>query len=226
MLARRSPWPSRSGSAVEMSFSYPSCMSRFRLPALLPCTVLALSVSCASVKGTYVWVDSYRDSNQVTEPTLAVGDLISVKVREDDKMSTKARIREDGKISVPFVDDLTAVSQTPTQFARQVEDSFRSAKLLTSPHVTVLIEETRAPTFAVLGAVARPGTFPLTPGVGLAEALATAGSLTEFAHKDRIFVLRRLPTAVRIRFTYGGVTGEQGAASAFRLRAGDVVVVE
>ena len=80
--------------------------------------------------------------------------------------------------------------------------------------------------FAVLGAVTRPGSYPLTPGVGLAEALATAGSLTEFAHRDRIFVLRKLPQAVRIRFSYRAITGEQGAASAFRLRAGDVVVVE
>lgn len=198
-------------------------MPHFRVTRL---ALLALTVGCASVKGTYVWVDSYRESNLAVEPVLAVGDVISVKVREDDKMSIKSRVREDGKISVPFIDDVQAANLTTTQLARHVEDQFRAARMLLTPHVSVIVEETRAPTFAVLGSVAHPGTFPLTPGVGLAQALAIAGGLTEFAHRDRIFVLRSVPQQVRIRFTYGGVTGEQGAASVFRLRAGDVVVVE
>lgn len=198
-------------------------MTRFYF---LSFVLLSLVTGCASVKGTYVWVDTYRDTNATIEPVLSPGDLISVKVREDEKLSVKVRVRDDGKIAVPLLDDVQAANLTAGQLGRQLEDGFRTARILTSPHVSVVIEETRAPTFAVLGAVARPGTFPLTPGIGLAEALAVAGSLTEFAHRDRIFVLRRVPQSVRIRFTYGGVTGEQGAASAFRLRAGDVVVVE
>ena len=51
------------------------------------------------------------------------------------------------------------------------------------------------------------------------------GGLTDFAHKDRIFVVRKLPTAVRIRFTFQSLT-DTGAASRFRMQQGDIIVVE
>jgi polysaccharide export outer membrane protein len=81
-------------------------------------------------------------------------------------------------------------------------------------------------TVAILGAVARPGTYTLDRSNGVADALASAGGLTEFAHKDRIFVLRRTPTPARIRFTLAALTDSIGPAALFRLRSGDVVVAE
>jgi polysaccharide biosynthesis/export protein len=78
----------------------------------------------------------------------------------------------------------------------------------------------------VLGAVKTAGKYPLPPGSGVAEALALAGGLTEFAHKDRIFVLRHTPKPVLIRFTFDAITGQTGPAAAFRLQPGDVVKVE
>jgi polysaccharide export outer membrane protein len=66
----------------------------------------------------------------------------------------------------------------------------------------------------------------LERGAGVLEALAAGGGLTEFAHRDRIFVLRRHSAPVRIRFTFEGLSRGQGRAAAFRLESGDVVVVE
>ena len=43
---------------------------------------------------------------------------------------------------------------------------------------------------------------------------------------DRIFVLRRQPKLVRIRSTFEALSRGEGRASAFRLQAGDAVVVE
>ena len=60
----------------------------------------------------------------------------------------------------------------------------------------------------------------------MAQALAAAGGLTNFAHKDRIFVVRSTPKPVRIHFTYDALTRKVGPASAFRLKPGDVIVVE
>jgi polysaccharide export outer membrane protein len=60
----------------------------------------------------------------------------------------------------------------------------------------------------------------------VADALAAAGGLTNFAHKDRIYVVRSSPQQIRIHFTYDALTKGIGRAPLFRLRAGDVVVVE
>jgi polysaccharide export outer membrane protein len=91
---------------------------------------------------------------------------------------------------------------------------------------TVVLEEAAPLHVSVLGEVMRPGYYPLTPGSGLAEALANAGGFTEFAHRDRLYIVRRSPEATRIRFTYDALVHAEGKASAFRLRSGDVLVVE
>jgi polysaccharide export outer membrane protein len=79
---------------------------------------------------------------------------------------------------------------------------------------------------SVLGEVARPGLQVLDRGAGLAQALAASGGLTPFAHKNRIFVLRTGEETARLRFTYQDITGASGQTRPFRLRTGDVVVVE
>ena len=59
------------------------------------------------------------------------------------------------------------------------------------------------------------------------QALAAAGGLRDFAKKDRIFVVRTEgEQAQRIRMTWDDVTAGLGTAGRFRLRTGDVVVVE
>jgi polysaccharide export outer membrane protein len=91
--------------------------------------------------------------------------------------------------------------------------------------VTVIVEDS-TPTISVLGEVAKPGPQALQRDTGIADVLAAAGGLTTFAHKDRIFVIRSSPQPVRIHFTYEALTKGIGRAPLFRLRAGDVVVVE
>ncbi len=63
-------------------------------------------------------------------------------------------------------------------------------------------------------------------GCRVLQALAIAGGLTPDASSDRIFVLRQKPSPVRIRFTYEALVHQQPAAINFRLRSGDVVLVE
>jgi polysaccharide export outer membrane protein len=78
----------------------------------------------------------------------------------------------------------------------------------------------------VLGEVSKPGTQQYERESGIAQALAAAGGLTNFAHKNRIFVVRSAPKPVRIHFTYESITRKVGPASAFKLKPGDVVIVE
>jgi polysaccharide export outer membrane protein len=73
--------------------------------------------------------------------------------------------------------------------------------------------------------VAHPGLYPLVDA-NLVQALAAAGGLTEYAHRDRIFVLRPGAPDVRIRFRYDSIARSEGRAGAFRLRAGDSVIAE
>jgi polysaccharide export outer membrane protein len=187
---------------------------------------VAAAISCAHV-GPYVWVDDYAPSADVEtdgDYRIAPGDLLTVLVYREEGMTTHARVRQDGKVSVPLLHDVQAAGLSPAMLADQIQA--RLKQYINVPRVTVVVEETRPLTVPVLGEVAHPGQYALERGAGVLEALAAGGGLTEFAHRDRIFVLRRHPVQVRIRSTFEALSRGQGRAAAFRLESGDVVVVE
>jgi polysaccharide biosynthesis/export protein len=181
---------------------------------------------CANL-GQYTWVDQYRDPQPPAKPTpyvLAPGDVVQVRVFNQEGMSARTRVRSDGKISLPFLNDVEAEGLEPKVLAQQLQ--VRLKDFINDPVVTVSVEEPRQMQIVVVGEVSHPGVIGLPPAAGVLPALVLAGGLTDFAHDDRIFVVRRDPAPARIRFTYRSLLAAGGAAGAFRLTPGDVVVVE
>ena len=197
--------------------------------ALILCFALGIvSVvsGCASGTGGAIPVEQYKEETAApdTEYVIGIGDTLSVQVFDQAQMSGKMRVRTDGRITLPFVNDVQAEGKTPLKLAAELEAGLKSVIL--NPRVTVVVDESRPLTISVLGEVAKPGTQTFERGGGLAQALAAAGGLTNFAHKDRIFVQRAAPKPVRIHFTYEALTRGVGPAALFRLKPGDVVIVE
>lgn len=184
---------------------------------------LALA-ACASVQGSYVWIRDYAPPGDPAQGyTIAPGDLIEVRVFNQDSMSAKARVRSDGKVTLPFLNDVAAAGYAPGVLAQQLQTRLKD--FVNLPVVTVSLEEAAPLHVSVVGEVAKPGLYTLDSGARVLEALAQSGGLTEFARKDRIFVLRGSPL-VRVRFSWDLLESGDARAAAFRLRAGDVVVVE
>ena len=193
-----------------------------------PTLPLALAValsSCASV-GPFVWVDEYAapEEADVQAYKIASGDLIAVRVYSQDGMSSRERVRQDGKISLPLLRDVQAAGLTPNMLAQQIQIGLKS--YVNQPVVTVALEEASRLSVPVLGEVARPGQYGLDHGAGVLDALAAAGGFNDLAHRDRIFVLRRRPGLLRIRCTYDALSRGTGRAVSLRLQPGDSVLVE
>ena len=186
---------------------------------------VALVCGCASL-GQYTWVNDYSDPPAPVENEYVIksGDVLQVRVFNQEGMSARAKVRSDGKISLPFLNDVTAAGHSPNSFAKELQ--LKLKEFIKVPVVTVSLEETRPITVSVLGEVARQGGYQVEPGTGVLQLLASAGGLSELAHKDRIFVLRRDPSPVRIRFSFEALSRLDDRASSFRVRSGDVVVVE
>ena len=190
---------------------------------------LALSLSGCLNLGKFIWVDQYQDKPAPQDPgyTVRAGDTLNVIVWNQQQLTTKARVREDGRISMMFLNDVDAAGYKLPILAQHLQTRLKD--YINNPVVTVSLEETKPIQVSVLGEVVRTGMLQLDPSSGLLQALAQAGGFTEYAHKDAIFVLRKDPSApdpVRIRFTYQALIHTEGRAAAFRLRSGDVVVVE
>jgi polysaccharide export outer membrane protein len=192
---------------------------------LLAVALAALSTACPPALGPYVWFDQYRSSAQAAGAyVVTAGDLINVRVYNQDAMSAKVRVRADGRISLPFLGDIDAAGLPPTELSKRLQTLLK--EFVVNPVVTVSLEEPRALEVYVAGEVARPGRYPLEPTASVLQAIAAAGGPTAFASPERIFVLRREPRPVRIRFQLEALTRNEKDAASFRLLGGDTVVVE
>jgi polysaccharide export outer membrane protein len=125
---------------------------------------------------------------------------------------------------MPAIGDIEVRGKRPSSLKAELEARLKD--YVNAPSVTVTVDEFQPITVAVLGEVARPGTYPSDPRATLAEVLAAAGGLTEYASHDSIYVVRGAPQPLRVRFTYDDVSRGEPRTAAFALRQGDLVVVE
>jgi len=207
----------------------------FRTTALGPIAALLLvipfgfSLQGCATSAPYRWVDDapagHEDPNVYR---IAARDVISVRVWNQESMGMeRARVREDGKISLPFLKDVSVVGMTPNELSEKLQKELVS--LIVEPIVTVTLEEPAPLNVSVIGEVATAGAFTMPRPAGVLQAIAAAGGLTPYADRDSIYVLRRLAPAIpptRIRFRYRDLTSGGTPAAAFLLKSGDVVVVE
>jgi polysaccharide biosynthesis/export protein len=191
-----------------------------------PLRVALLVLAACATTGDYTWVNDYPEPPQVPDKgiVLVPGDVITIRVYGQPDMSTKTRVRNDGKVTLPFLNDVEAAGQTPVSLAASLQK--RLKEYLSAPNVTVSLDEPRPNTIPVTGEVNKPGIIPLEPGAGLLAAIAAAGGLSPFASTDRIFVIRQLPAPARIRFSYKELQNGDRKSVSFQLRQGDAVVVE
>jgi polysaccharide export outer membrane protein len=187
--------------------------------------VVALTVGCATA-GSYISVNDYQEPPAAPQPGYVIqpGDTLQIRVFNQPDMSARARVRDDGKVSIPFLNDVVAAGFTPNALAQQLQT--RLKEFINAPVVTVSLEEARPFAVSVLGEVNKPGVYTVQPDSGVLQALAAAAGLTQYASRDRIFVIREQPQRARIRFEFEQLARGEGKAATFRLRLGDTVVVE
>lgn len=188
---------------------------------------VALGAGCYRPSGAFMTVDEYVPPVSVGEYVIMPGDTLNVRVFQQEAMSSRVKVRADGRVSLPLVNDWMAAGKTPKALAAELQVQLKD--FINTPVVTVSVEETRPLSVSILGEVTRPGVVVLEAGSGVLTALSAAGGFTDFAHKDGIFVLRSRPgesTPARVRFTWDALTSGEGKAATFRLLPGDVVVVE
>ncbi len=184
--------------------------------------LLALVPACAS-QGHYVWVGDLPPSQGSDAYVISAGDLLNVRVFNQENLSTHARVRTDGKIAVPLLGDVAVAGRTPSDVTGELQKRFK--QYVVSPEVTITVEEIQPTAVSVLGEVSHPGNYTLAGSAGVLAALAAAGGLTEYASRSGIYVVRHSPPQ-DVRFTFASLTDAESRAATFRLRPGDVVVVE
>jgi polysaccharide export outer membrane protein len=190
--------------------------------AILLILVFSAVLGCSSA-GPYVWANQLAPDQSGNGYVIAAGDLLTIRVYNQENLSTHARVRSDGKVAMPLIGEVELRGKPPEVACKEIEA--RLKEFMVSPTVTITVEETTPTSVTVLGQVVHPGIYTVDSTSGVLQALAVAGGFNDYASRASIFVMRRSP-AQRIRFTYADLTHGEGRAADFRIRTGDVVVIE
>ena len=110
------------------------------------------------------------------EYRIGANDVLSVSILDSPEFSGKFRVSDVGVIDMAGVSaPIQAEGETTSELARAIRKAFIDAKQLRDPKVNVFVEEYRGRTVTVLGAVAKPGVYPLQQRINVLEALSLAG---------------------------------------------------
>jgi|SRR6185437_9850583 len=153
------------------------------------------------------------------------GDVLAVDVWKEAEISQTLPVRPDGDIALPLAGTLKASGSTPEQLAAQIEAKL--APFISHPVVTVMVTKVVSRAFQVMGAVLRPGSYPLAGPTRVLQALAEAGGFTPFAHTGDITIVHWQPdgTQVRFHFDYSAVIHGHDVAQDRELQPGDTLIV-
>jgi len=200
------------------------CVQRLLVSAALVAG-LAAAAGCSG-SGQYVWFTSLPPAaaNPPHDYLINVGDTVDVRVLSHEEVSVKEKVRVDGRIAVPLIGEVEARGKRPSALRAELEGRLKD--FIVSPSVTVNVSEVEKMTILLLGEVSHPGAIQVQPNASLAEALAMAGGLTDYASKDSIYLVRQEPAPMRVRFTYQAILRNEGHAGEYPLRSGDLVEVE
>lgn len=156
---------------------------------------------------------------------LGPGDVVDVFVWKHSDLSRQVPVRPDGRISLPLVGELQVAGRTPAAVSDEVTALL--GDYIQVPEVTVSVTQINSFMVYVLGEVSSPGPLRLDRRTTVIQALATAGGLTEFAHRGDIVVIRREHgRETRIPFDYDDLVKDKGRGAVdFPLHPGDIVYV-
>lgn len=191
----------------------------FRVSLLVRVALLLVHAGC--VRGSPT---QSRDQAPIEDTTLGPGDVFEVRVFGEKDLTGKYQVANDGSIRFPFLGVLTVGGKDADRVAQDITSGLKEGQFLLNPQVYVYIEASNSKRISVIGAVARPGTFPIVPGLTVVQAVIGAGGFTPLASKDDTVVTRRVNGKLE-RFRIAASEVSRGNREDFSLRAGDLIFV-
>jgi polysaccharide export outer membrane protein len=152
------------------------------------------------------------------------GDIFTLQIVGEKDLPLEFQVDSDGTANVPFLQRIQVAGLEPQDVARYVREQLIQRKFLVNPVVIVQVREYHSRTVILLGQVAKPGSFPLTPGLTLMQAISLAGGLSPIADDDKVTLTRKIGKGTKtVRVSVDAIT--DGRAQDIALQAGDRVFV-
>jgi len=187
------------------------------------CSFFMLFVVCFCLAGNVVAAESTKASTD-GDYKIGIGDVLQVTTwKEEDLTFEKVFVRNDGKITIPLLDDIQAEGRTTMELKKVIETGL--AEFVEAPTVTVVLANPGSQKYYILGEIIGVGEYPLIKKLTVVQAFALAKGFTEWASKDEIILFRRDNGKEQmIKIDYDDITdGELG--NDIQLKADDIIIV-
>ncbi len=182
-------------------------MKRTAWAFMFPCLLLAGCMGPLPVQGGPVGPDrtqaekaeaaqlaSVLDRVAKTKSDYRLGpaDLLDITVYQDQDLTRKVRVSQNGTVSMPLVGAVKIGGLTILEAEEVLAEKLKA--FLVSPQISLFIEEYGNKQVYVLGEVNKPGSYliPTEGKLSVLEAVSIAGGFTPVAGVDRTRVLRNV----------------------------------
>ncbi len=143
---------------------------------------------------------------------LRPGDVVRLRIWREPDLSGDYPVDEEGVVVFPLIGPRTVTNISPDSLKRDLIEAY--AVYLRHPSIDVVLLRR----VNVLGAVARPGLYPVDPTMTVADVLALAGGVTPVGNPDQIQLIRD-GRVITTRL------GQRARLTEFSIRSGDQLYV-
>lgn len=161
-----------------------------------------------------------------TDYIIGPEDVLDITVWKNADLSKTVQVRPDGRISLPLIGDVAAVSRTSTQLTEEISSRLKS--YMENPTVSIVVKEVNSYAIFVLGEVVKPGRYPLKSKTTLLQAITLASGLTPVASRNKIVIFRFAKDGdplMKIKASYDDIVLRDGTDQNIELKPGDTIVV-
>jgi polysaccharide export outer membrane protein len=160
----------------------------------------------------------------IESSTVGPDDVFVLRVVGEKDLPEEYQVASDGTVDLPYIHRIQVAGMEPHEIARAVRDKLIADQILKDPSVTVMIKEYRSKKVTVLGQVQKPGSFSLTSGLTLLQAISVSGGFTSIAKTDHVRLTRKLKTGAKtVVLSVDSIM--EGRTPDVPLQAGDVIFV-
>jgi polysaccharide export outer membrane protein len=168
--------------------------------------------STAAVTVNRAAADTSRDYR------IGAEDVLEIWVFDQKDLSRTVPVRPDGKISMPFVNDVVAAGRTTAELRAFLTEGL--TPYVQNPEVSVMVKEVNSRKVSVQGDVRMPGVYDIGSDATVLSMISRAQGIGDYGNKADIRVIRKDKV---IKFNYNRVV--DGKDPDIAVQPGDIVYV-
>lgn len=173
-----------------------------------------------------IGLNTANAQEKIFEDKLGAGDTVRVQVFQNPDLTLETRIQESGAITYPLIGTAKLAGLTIPEAEKLIATALKSGGFMQLPQVNIALVQARRKQLSVLGAVGRPGQYPLEySNTRLSDILALAGGVAQGGSDTVIVTGQRNGKPVRQEINVATMYLEGKTASDILMAPGDVVYV-